>query len=69
MFDWISLGSWGRRGQRREKGAFANNTMILPINGKEMVTMCAKVQAIPLFIGARDCLCLDIDKENTVTLI
>jgi hypothetical protein len=43
--------------------------MILPINGKEMVTMCAKVQAITLSIGARDCLRLDINKENTVTLV
>jgi hypothetical protein len=69
IFQLDSLSSWGRRGRRQRKGAFAYNTMILIINGEEMVTMCAKVQAITLCIGARDCLRLDINKENTVTLI
>jgi hypothetical protein len=43
--------------------------MILIINGKEMVTLCTKVQAIASCIGARDGLRLDINKENTFTLI
>jgi len=43
--------------------------VILLIDGEQMVAMCAKVHAIALFIDARDCLRLNIDKENTVTFI